>query len=125
MNARFWPIIFAGTVVLTIGITATQPSRTASQMSTAAKSFLNTLTAAEYETVMFPFDGEDRFDWHFIPRERKGVALKTMSEEQQAAGLALVQASLSAEGYDKAERIRQLEQILFEREGRVAQDFRQ
>ena len=75
MNARFWLIIFAGTVILTIGITATQPNRTAVQMSTAANAFLNTLTATEYETVMFPFDGEDRFDWHFIPRERIGLAL--------------------------------------------------
>ena len=45
-----------------------------------------------------------------------------MTEEQQDAALGLVRASLSAEGYDKAERIRQLEQVLFEREGRAMRD---
>ena len=33
-----------------------------------------------------------------------------------------MEASLSAEGYDKSERIRQLEQILFDREGRAIRD---
>ena len=122
MNARFWLIIFAGTVILTIGITATQPNRTAVQMSTAANAFLNTLTATEYETVMFPFDGEDRFDWHFIPRERKGLALKSMTDSQQEAALNLVRASLSTDGFDKSQMIRELEQILFEREGRAIRD---
>ena len=122
MNARFWPIIFTGTVVLTIGITATQPNRTASQMSTAAKSFLDTLTAAEYETVMFPFDGEDRFDWHFIPRERKGLPLKLMTDSQQEAALSLLRSSLSTDGFGKSQMIQELEQILFEREGRAIRD---
>ena len=122
MKARFWPIIFAGTVVLTLGITATQPNRTASQMSTAANSFLNTLTAAEYETVMFPFDGEDRFDWHFIPRERKGLPLKLMTDSQQEAALTLLRSSLSTDGFGKSQMIRELEQILFEREGRAIRD---
>ncbi len=123
LTARLVPIVFVVLALVTAGAaTMRENAEQAASMTEAAHAFLGTLTPEQKAAVTFPFDGEDRFDWHFIPRERKGVALKTMSEEQQAAGLALVQASLSAEGYDKAERIRQLEQILFEREGRAMRD---
>lgn len=123
LTARLVPIVVVVLALVTAGAaTMRENAELAASMTEAAHAFLGTLTPEQKAAVTFPFDGEDRFDWHFIPRERKGVALKTMSEEQQAAGLALVQASLSAEGYDKAERIRQLEQILFEREGRAMRD---
>ena len=123
VSARFIPIIVFAFGIATLGAVAMQDNagQTAA-MTQAAQAFLETLTPEQKTAVMFPFNGEDRFDWHFIPRERKGVPLKTMTDEQQSAALALVQASLSAEGYDKAERIRQLEQILFEREGRDIRD---
>ncbi len=123
LMVRLVPIVLVVLGLVTASaVTIQENAEKAVSMTEAAQAFLGTLTAEQKAAVTFPFDGEDRFDWHFIPRERKGVALKTMSEEQQAAGLALVQASLSAEGYDKAERIRQLEQILFEREGRAIRD---
>ena len=94
----------------------------ASAMSTAAIAFLDTLNDEQEAAVRFPFDGEDRFDWHFIPRERKGVPLKTMTASQRAAALDLVRTGLSEDGFTKAEAIRQLEQILFELEGRDIRD---
>ena len=123
VSARLVPIVFVALAIVTAGAAtmADNAEQTAS-MAKAATAFLETLTPDQRTAAMFPFDGEDRFDWHFIPRERKGVPLKTMTEAQQAAALALVQTSLSAEGYDKAERIRQLEQILYEREGRDIRD---
>ena len=123
VSARLVPIVFVALAIVTAGAAtmADNAEQTAS-MAEAATAFLETLTPDQRTAAMFPFDGEDRFDWHFIPRERKGVPLKTMTEAQQAAALALVQTSLSAEGYDKAERIRQLEQILYEREGRDIRD---
>ena len=122
MRAGFVPIAFVAAAVLTAGIAATQQSAPASGMSEAANVFLNTLSGEERHTVMFPFDGEDRFDWHFIPRERKGLALKVMTKAQQDAALGLLRSSLSTEGYDKSQMIRELEQILFEREGRAIRD---
>ena len=123
VSARLVPIVFVALAIVTAGAAtmADNAEQTAS-MAKAATAFLETLTPDQRTAAMFPFDGEDRFDWHFIPRERKGVPLKTMTEAQQAAALALVQTSLSAEGYDKSERIRQLEQILYEREGRDIRD---
>ncbi len=118
MRARIVPFILLVAALLTAGIAATQESRPASVMAEAAQAFLDTLTPDQRQAAMFPFDGEDRFDWHFIPRERKGVPLKTMTAMQQKAALALVESSLSEEGFGKSETIRQLEQVLFEREGR-------
>jgi hypothetical protein len=122
MKAGFVPIIFTVAALLTAGIAATQQGAPTSEMAAAANAFLETLTPEQKDAVMFPFDGEDRFDWHFIPRERKGVPLKTMNAPQQEAALNLVRTSLSEEGFEKSQTIRELEQILFEREGRDIRD---
>ena len=53
-----------------------------------------------------------RFDWHFVPRPRKGLPLKEMSGEQKALAHALLASGLSQSGYMKAETIISLEQIL-------------
>ena len=110
-------------VVLLGAITLSQtPADPAAAMSDAALRFLDTLDDEQEAAARFPFDSEDRFDWHFIPRERKGVSLKTMDGAQRAAALDLVRTGLSAEGFAKAEIIRQLEQILYEQEGRDIRD---
>ena len=122
-SRRLVPIVFVILALVTVGMSIVRTNaEQAATMTEAAQSFLETLTPAQRDAAMFSFNGEDRLDWHFIPRERKGVPLKTMTSGQREAALALVQASLSAEGYDKSERIRQLEQILYEREGRDIRD---
>ena len=120
VSARLVPLVFVVLAIVTAGAATMQDKagQTAS-MAEAAQAFLDTLTPEQHAAVMFPFNSDDRFDWHYIPRERKGVPLVAMTAAQKKAGLALVEASLSAEGYDKTERIRQLEQILFDREGRA------
>lgn len=121
--ARLIPIVFVILAVVTAGAAIVRSNADqAAAMAEAAQAFLETLTPEQRTAIMFPMNGDDRFDWHFIPKERKGVPLKTMTANQHEAALALVQTSLSAEGYDKSERIRQLEQILFEREGRDMRD---
>ena len=123
MRTVIVPVVFLVAALLTAaGITATQQSRQAGEMAEAAQVFLDTLTPDQRQAATFPFNGEDRFDWHFIPRERKGVPLKTMTAAQQKAALALVEASLSNEGFGKSQTIRQLEQVLFELEGRDIRD---
>ena len=99
-----------------------QPTDPASAMTTATLRFLDTLSEEQERAVRFPFDGEDRLDWHFIPRDRKGVPLKLMTASQRSAALDMVRTGLSEAGFTKAEAIRQLEQILFELEGRDIRD---
>ena len=110
-------VVLLGTIAI-----SRQTEAPAAAMTTAAAGFLDSLNAEQTAAVRFPFDGEDRFDWHFIPRERKGVPLKAMTASQRAAGLDLLRTGLSEKGFTKAESIRQLEQILFELEGREIRD---
>ena len=110
-------VVLLGTIVI-----SRQTEAPAAAMTTAAARFLDSLNAEQATAVRFPFNGEDRFDWHFIPRERKGVSLKAMTSSQRSAGLDLLRTALSEKGFTKAESIRQLEQILFELEGRDIRD---
>ena len=123
VSARLVPLAVVVLAMVTAGAATMQDKagRTAA-MAAAAQAFLDALTPEQRAAATFAFASDDRFDWHYIPRERKGVSLKAMSKAQKKAALALVAASLSAEGYDKSERIRQLEQILYDREGRAIRD---
>ncbi len=89
----------------------------ARSVSEAASAFLAALNTEQRAKAVLPFNDDERLNWHFVPRARKGISLKEMTPAQQKAALALLQAGLSAQGYRKAETIRQLELILREREG--------
>ena len=86
-------------------------------MADAAKAFLTSLTAEQKARVTFPFtDQEERLNWHFIPRERKGLALREMTSEQKQLANALLAAGLSQQGVIKAHTIMSLDQVLKEME---------
>jgi hypothetical protein len=72
--------------------------------------------------LVWAFDSEERFNWHFIPRERQGLSLKDMTEPQRAAAMALLKTGLSAGGYTKAEAIRSLEDVLRAQSGSAIRD---
>ncbi|HXE80328.1 MAG TPA: DUF3500 domain-containing protein [Vicinamibacterales bacterium] len=86
----------------------------AADMARAANAFLATLDDEARAKARFPFDSEERFNWHFVPMPRAGLPLKTMSPRQREAAMALLRAGLSEKGYTKAETIRALEVILAE-----------
>lgn len=81
-------------------------------MAKAATSFLDALTPEQRDEATFKFDGKERTDWHFIPKERLGVAFKEMSLEQRRAAHQLMKSALSQKGYLKSTTIMSLEQIL-------------
>src|SRR5688572_10099304 len=92
-------------------------------LAQAAKTFLSTLSAEQKTKAMFPFDGEDRYDWHFFPKtDRKGVAIKEMSEAQRAAAWTLVRSCLDNKAVEQAKTIMSLESILKVTENRSADD---
>ena len=88
------------------------------RMATAAGVFIETLSADQRGEGTWEMDAEQRFDWHFIPRERYGVLLKDMTPEQRTAAHGLLQSVLSSQGYLKATGVMQLEGILGVIEGR-------
>jgi hypothetical protein len=80
--------------------------------SDAAKAFLNSLTPEQRAQATFQFQDEERFNWHFIPKERKGLPLREMTPPQKHLAEALLSAGLSQRGYIKAVTIMSLDDIL-------------
>lgn len=86
----------------------------AGQMATAGSRLISSLDKAQIAKATFPFDSPERINWHFIPRERKGLPIKEMTGAQRALAFGLLQSGLGASGYLKATTIMSLEQILKE-----------
>ncbi|HIF08299.1 MAG TPA: DUF3500 domain-containing protein [Gemmatimonadetes bacterium] len=97
------------------------PADTSVRMADAADAFIASLGSAERNRGTWELDAEQRFDWHFIPRERYGVRLQGMNSAQRVAAHGLLQSVLSSQGYLKATGVMQLEGILGRIENRPAQ----
>jgi hypothetical protein len=89
----------------------------ADAMTAAANKFLDSLKPEQRAKAAFEFKSEVRLDWHYIPKDRKGLALKEMSAGQQQLALDLLASGLSRQGLEKARTIMSLEPILGELEG--------
>ena len=94
------------------------------KLVTAAQHFLDLLDDTQQSAATYSLDDEERYNWHFTPRERRGVPLKNMTEAQQEAALQLLKICLSEAGYQKAMDIRELEQVLRYVENRPPDDTR-
>ena len=70
----------------------------ASLMTDCANRFLAALHADQRGKAMFPFDTGERMNWHFIPKERKGLPLREMTPYQKHLASALLAAGLSQTG---------------------------
>ena len=90
--------------------------RSGNEMVVAADRFLDALDDARKGQAVFPFESPERLNWHFIPRERKGLPIKTMEPAQRALAFGLMRTGLGASGYLKATTIMSLEEILKEME---------
>jgi Protein of unknown function (DUF3500) len=101
--------IAMGIVLLTAAYYRTH---SAAIMSDTAKAFLASLTPEQRAQATFQFQDEQRFDWHFIPKPRKGLPLRAMTPSQKHLAQALLSAGLSQRGYIKASTIMSLEEVL-------------
>ena len=115
--------LVAGLVlVLGVGARMAEQARPEVAMARAATAFLKTLDDGQRAKAQYAFDSEERFNWHFIPRERMGLPLKEMTSPQREAALALLKTGLSGGGFSRAESIRSLELVLRAMENRNARD---
>jgi len=85
---------------------------TVSVMTETANRFLTALSPEQRAKATFQFSDDERMNWHFIPKERKGLALREMSPYQKHLASALLAAGLSQTGYIKAVTIMSLEDVL-------------
>ena len=111
-------LIFVFVAAAAVRTTAPASLNTGSRMTTAAQDYLATLGKSELERGTWALNANERFDWHFIPRERYGVRLRDMTSEQRVAAHGLLKSALSSQGYLKATGVMQLEGILGMIEGR-------
>ncbi|MCA1583611.1 MAG: DUF3500 domain-containing protein [Acidobacteria bacterium] len=88
------------------------PPAVADAMADAASALLSSLNADQRSKASFAFDDANRFDFHFIPRARRGVPLKELTPEQRDRAHALVKTGLSMRGYTTATTIIDLENVL-------------
>jgi len=91
--------------------------RSAGVMAEAANKFLASLTPEQKAKANFEFGDGQRFDWHFIPRDRKGLPLKDLNENQRGLAMEFMKTGLGAVGYQKATTIMSLEPVLAQMEG--------
>jgi hypothetical protein len=102
----------AGIVMLTA---AYYKINSPSVMADAANHFLASLPPDQKARATFAFTDEERFNWHFIPRVRKGLAFREMAPGPRQLAHALLAAGLSQQGVIKADTVMSLDQVLKDR----------
>jgi hypothetical protein len=108
---------FLITVAALLSIPALHAHDAAMQMAEFANAFLASLDDAQKTQVSFAFTDAERENWHFIPRERKGLPMKSMNEQQRLMAHALMSSGLGFRGLMKAHAIMSLEEVLYQMEG--------
>lgn len=94
-------------------------SEAVSRMAGAASAFLASTGPAPHPAAAQRFDDEEvRRDWHYMPRERGGLALSVMTSAQEKAAYDLLATGLSLPSFAAAITIIGLEDVLDEVEGK-------
>jgi hypothetical protein len=90
------------------------------EMAEAARAFLDALTPEQRQAAHFGFSEEERLNWHFVPRERRGIPLGALTSGQRERARALLATGLSPRGIRKTDDIIALELVLREMGGNPA-----
>jgi len=110
-------LLICAVALLTAAVQRIADEQANDAMLRAASGFLAGLEPDKRAKAQFQFADAERLNWHFIPRERKGLALKEMSPAQRELARALLAAGLSQRGVLKANAIIELELVLREMGG--------
>jgi hypothetical protein len=108
------PILLLALCLLWVARVAANPVE---DMYHAAERFLTALSPELREKAAFKWEDDERFNWHFIPKERNGVRFGALSSEQRHLAYSLLASGMSHKGYLKATSIMSLERILQDMEG--------
>src|SRR6266478_3125838 len=117
MHTRWIRLVVPSLVAITMAaILFAQPEAkeaSGKAMLQAAQKFRGTLSKEHLAKASFGFDDAERLNWHFIPRERKGLPLRELEGESLKAAQGLIASGLSQAGYDQALGIMSLEEVLY------------
>ena len=88
-----------------------------------ANNFISLLNSAQKEKALFPFDTEERFNFHFFPKDdRKGLIIRDMDPSQRSAAMLLFKSCISDNAVKKIGDIMELEKVLMVVEKRKPDD---
>ncbi|MCE9594306.1 MAG: DUF3500 domain-containing protein [Planctomycetes bacterium] len=82
------------------------------EMTRAAQALLVELDAKQIERLELPFGDRYRRDWHFVPRERRGLPLAELGPEARGRLRKLLATALSERGLRRVDGIVELEGVL-------------
>ena len=95
----------------------------AQSMSSVANTFIASLDASQKPLTLFPFDSEERYNFHYFPiDDRKGLPLDKMTQAQKGSVMKLLSNCLTDNTVRKINDIIELENILKVLENRKADD---
>ena len=103
---------FLALLVFTFSPFGARADETGNSMADTARRLVASLDEKQKAQATFGFDSPERFNWHWIPRERKGLPIKDLKPEQRALAFGLLNTGLSTKGVLKATTIMSLEEIL-------------
>jgi Protein of unknown function (DUF3500) len=99
-------------VLLASGIARPFHDEAVENMVQTAKAFVASLDDQQLSKAKIDFKSDERENWHFIPKSRKGLPLREMTPSQKSLAHSLLSAGLSTRGFIKATEIMSLEEIL-------------
>lgn len=102
------------TLLLALSSAASWARGPAEEISVAAVAWLKSLDGEQTSQATFQLDDDERENWHYVPRQRKGLTLEKMSTAQRQLAKNLLAAGLSQRGQLQIESIIGLENILRE-----------
>lgn len=103
-------------LVLSLGLPHAHADDAALEMAQAANNFLADLTPEQKAKTVFKVEDAERKNWHYVPKDRKGITFKELSPAQRLLAHALLSSGLSHRTYGKAVSIMSLDEILKELE---------
>ena len=103
--------------LLAMSAVAAYKVQTVPEMVKAANNLLVTLTPEQQAKIKYPFNHQERMNFHFTPGPwagvgRQGLPMKDMRPEQVRLAHAFLAAGLSQRGFIKATTIMSLEEVL-------------
>ncbi|MDA0195966.1 MAG: DUF3500 domain-containing protein [Bacteroidetes bacterium] len=135
---NFWKVIMSFAIVLIAAVIVTscqssveannnlktEDQQVSSAALKAANVFIGSLNDDLKSKLLFDFKEDERFNWYYIPIERKGLSFELLNADQRKKGDALLKACLSDQGMSKTKEIMSLELVLREVENRPPNDRR-
>jgi hypothetical protein len=107
---------FLFAVAFCVALVSRAAAENGSEVTMAAKNLLAALSPEQAAKAKFEWTDGERFNWHFIPKERRGLPIREMQPHQADLTYGLLNSILSQRGFLKATTIMSLEQILLEQE---------